>query len=128
MEHHWKNLSGHVGTRTCVAGISQQTCYRLMVTAYFRLYLKKDEKKNSCNKGLTLSQQKYWSLFGTSTNIHESCNHCVHRRQFSAKITPWVKKVLAEFQGKQKKCILILLICCINPFVPGLFFSVKIWR
>ena len=26
MEHHLKNLSGHVGTRTCVVGLSQQTC------------------------------------------------------------------------------------------------------
>ena len=29
MEHHCKNKSGHVGTRTCVAGLSQQTCYAL---------------------------------------------------------------------------------------------------
>ena len=28
MEHHLKK-SGHVGTRTCVAGLSQQTCYAL---------------------------------------------------------------------------------------------------
>ena len=26
MGHHSKNASGHVGTRTCVAGQSQQTC------------------------------------------------------------------------------------------------------
>ena len=29
MEHHWKKPSGHVGTRTCVADLSQQTCYAL---------------------------------------------------------------------------------------------------
>ena len=29
MEHHRKNPSGHVGTRTYVAGLSQQTCYAL---------------------------------------------------------------------------------------------------
>ena len=29
MEHYLKNPSGHVGTRTCVAGLSQQTCYAL---------------------------------------------------------------------------------------------------
>ena len=29
MEHHWKNSFGHVGTRTCVAGLSQQRCYAL---------------------------------------------------------------------------------------------------
>ena len=27
MEHHGNKPSGHVGTRTCVAGLSQQTCY-----------------------------------------------------------------------------------------------------
>ena len=29
MEHHWKKPLGHVGFWTCVAGLSQQTCYAL---------------------------------------------------------------------------------------------------
>ena len=29
MEHHWKKTPGHVGTRTCIAASSQQTCYAL---------------------------------------------------------------------------------------------------
>ena len=29
MVHHRKNPSGHVETRSCVAGLSQQTCYAL---------------------------------------------------------------------------------------------------
>ena len=29
MEHHLEKPSGHVGTRTCVVGLSQQSCYAL---------------------------------------------------------------------------------------------------
>ena len=48
MEHHWKNPSGHVGTRTCVAGLSHLT--KLLISMYPK-------------KGFTKARFKQYCLF-----------------------------------------------------------------